>query len=147
MSVNEKIKNEKVQCDLSREAAKILAISSDKIDKLEYLAGEATLPSNQNKIKRLIMFTYSSLEKAFQKQVKITRSKENKLNSNKQLKSIKNFFTKDSFNEEAKKEIDRTKKEEQIIRDDLIYKTYNKKWKKKHDFQKFKMIQSFGREM
>ena len=40
-------KNEKLQYDINREAAKISALSSGKIDKYEYLTGEEILPSNQ----------------------------------------------------------------------------------------------------
>ena len=36
--------------DINRKAAKILALSSDEIDKYEYLRGEEILPSNQRKI-------------------------------------------------------------------------------------------------
>ena len=40
MTNNDKIKDEKLQHDISREAAKISALSSGKIDKYEYLTGE-----------------------------------------------------------------------------------------------------------
>ena len=33
MTIEDQIKNEKVQCDINREAAKISALSSGKIDK------------------------------------------------------------------------------------------------------------------
>ena len=39
----------KIQYDINREATKISALSSDKIDQYEYLADEEILPSNQNK--------------------------------------------------------------------------------------------------
>ena len=38
------------QIDINREAAKISALSSGKIDKYEYLTGEKILPSNQKQI-------------------------------------------------------------------------------------------------
>ena len=38
------------QIDINREAAKISALSSGKIDKYEYLPGEKILPSNQKQI-------------------------------------------------------------------------------------------------
>ena len=59
--------------DVNRVAAKILALSSSKIDKYEYLTGEEILPSNQSRIIELIeqaKFTYSPLRKAFEKQIK-----------------------------------------------------------------------------
>ena len=43
------IKIEKLQYDKNREAAKISALSSGKIDKYEYLTGEEILPSNLKK--------------------------------------------------------------------------------------------------
>ena len=39
----------KLQYDINREAAKISALSSDKIDKYEYLTGKEILASNQQK--------------------------------------------------------------------------------------------------
>ena len=47
MTVNDQIRDEKLQYDLNREAAKISALSSGKIGKYEYLTGEKILPSNQ----------------------------------------------------------------------------------------------------
>ena len=44
-----KIRDEKLQYDTNREAAKTSALSSGKTDKYEYLAGEPILPSNQGK--------------------------------------------------------------------------------------------------
>ena len=62
----------KVHYDINREAAKISAFSSGKIDKYEYLTGEEILPSNQQQIIEQVKFTYFSLGKAFQKQTKTT---------------------------------------------------------------------------
>ena len=47
MTIEDQIKNEKLQYDINRDAAKISALSSDKIDKYEYLTGEEILPSNE----------------------------------------------------------------------------------------------------
>ena len=46
MIIDGQIRDEKLQYNINREAAKILALSSNKIDKYEYLAGEEILPSN-----------------------------------------------------------------------------------------------------
>ena len=70
MTTEDKIKNEKLQYDINREAAKISALSSGKIDKYEYLTGEEILPSNQQQIIEQAKFAYSPLGKAFQKQTK-----------------------------------------------------------------------------
>ena len=47
MTIDDKIKDKKLQYDINREAAKISTLSSEKIDKYEYLAGEEILPSDQ----------------------------------------------------------------------------------------------------
>ena len=71
MKIGEKIKDEKLQCDINREAAKISALLSWKIDKYEYLIGEEILPSHQSRIIEQAKFTYSPLGKAFEKQTKM----------------------------------------------------------------------------
>ena len=40
MTINDQIRDEKLLYDINREAAKILALSSRKIHKYEYLTGE-----------------------------------------------------------------------------------------------------------
>ena len=70
MTINDQIKDEKLQYDINREAAKISALSSGKIHKYEYLTGEDILPSNQQQIIEQTKFTYSPLGKAFDKQIK-----------------------------------------------------------------------------
>ena len=61
------------QYDINREAAKISALSSGKLDKYEYLTGEEILPSNQQQIIQQAKFTYSPLGKALEKQIKIIK--------------------------------------------------------------------------
>ena len=70
MTIEDQIKDEKLQFDINKEAAKISALSSGKIDKYEYLTGEDILPSNQQQIIEQAKFTYSPLGKAFEKQAK-----------------------------------------------------------------------------
>ena len=67
MTIENKIKDEKLQYDINREAAKMSALSSGKFDKYEYLTGEEILPSNQQKIIEQAKFTYSPLGKVFEK--------------------------------------------------------------------------------
>ena len=50
MAINDQIKDEKLQYEINREAAKISALSARKIHKYEYLTGEEILPSNQQQI-------------------------------------------------------------------------------------------------
>ena len=75
MTIEDQIKNEKLQYDINRDAAKISALSSDKIDKYEYLTGEEILPSNEQQIIEQAKFTYSPLGKAFEKQTKAIEDK------------------------------------------------------------------------
>ena len=64
------IKDEKLQCDINREAVKISALSSGKINKYKYLTGEETVLSNQKRIIEQAKFAQSPLGKAFEKQTK-----------------------------------------------------------------------------
>ena len=59
-----------MQYDINREAAKISALSSEKIDKYEYLTGEEILPSDQKRVIEQATFTYSPLGKVLEKQRK-----------------------------------------------------------------------------
>ena len=79
MTIHDQIRDEKLQYNIKREAAKISVLSSNKIGKYEYLTGEI-LSSNQKQIIEQAKFTYSPLGKAFEKQVKQLKIKEkNKL--------------------------------------------------------------------
>ena len=66
MTIKDQIKDEKLKYDINREAAKISALSSAKIDKYEYLTGEDA--SNQQQIIEQAKLNYSPLGKAFEKQ-------------------------------------------------------------------------------
>ena len=70
MTIEHQIKDEKLQYDINREAAKISALSSGKLDKYEYLTGEEILSSNQQQIIQKAKFNYYPLGKALEKQVK-----------------------------------------------------------------------------
>ena len=50
MTIDDIIKFEKLQYGINKEEAKIFALSSDKIDKHEYLSGKEILPSDQHRI-------------------------------------------------------------------------------------------------
>ena len=67
MTINDEIRDDKLQYDIKREAAKISALSSSKIHRYEYLTGEDILPSNKQRIIEQATFTYSPLRKAFEK--------------------------------------------------------------------------------
>ena len=50
MTINDQIRDKKLQYDINREVGKISALSSGKVDKYEYVTGEDILPSNQHQI-------------------------------------------------------------------------------------------------
>ena len=78
MIIDDKIRDEKLQYGINREAAKISALLSGKIDKYKYFTGEEILPSNQRQIKEQAKFTYSPLKKAFEKQPKAIKEQREK---------------------------------------------------------------------
>ena len=65
MTVDDKIRDKKVQYNINREAAKISALSSGRTDKYEYITSEEILPSDQSRITEQTQFRYSLLRKAF----------------------------------------------------------------------------------
>ena len=65
--------------DQIKEAAKISALSSGKIDKYEYLTGDDILPSNQKQIIEQAKFIYSPFLKLFtNKQEQLNIKEKNK---------------------------------------------------------------------
>ena len=70
MTTADKIRDEKLQYDINKKVAKISVLSSGKTDKYEYHNGDEILPSDQSRIIERPKFTYSSLGKAFEKQIK-----------------------------------------------------------------------------
>ena len=48
MRIDDKIKDGKLQYNINREKVKISALSTDKINRNEYLTGDKILPSNQS---------------------------------------------------------------------------------------------------
>ena len=118
MTINDKIKDEKLQYDINREAAKISPLSSGKIDRYEYLKGEEILPSNQRQIIKQAKFAHSLLGKAFEKQIKTIEEQGKKQvealevldpEKNKKQKSVEGLFSKEMKNVEIKNEIDEIK--------------------------------------
>ena len=98
MTIEDQIKDEKLQYDINIEATKISALSSGKIDKYEYLTGEEILPSNQQQIIEQAKFTYSPLGKAFEKQTKTIKKQIKAIQDNNQLVNInKDYDYKDKL--------------------------------------------------
>ena len=114
MIIDEEIKDEKLQYRINREAARILALSTGKIDKYEFRTGEEILASDQSVIIEWSKFTYSSLGKALEKQIKTTENqgikqvealKALRPEENQILESIEGVFTKKIKNNETKYEM------------------------------------------
>ena len=94
MTTDDKIRDEKLKYDINREAAKISTLSS-------------TLPSDQSTITEQAKFTYSSLIKAFEKQIKTIEDqgmkqaetvKALKQEENQEIESIQGLFPKKDDN-------------------------------------------------
>ena len=144
-----RLRDEKLQHDINREAAKISSKSSGKPYKYEYLTGEDILPSNQQQIMEQAKSTYSPLGKAFEKQIKTIEDQGKKqveaLNT---LKSNNQLTTEDAIpknalnNDEAKKELNKIKEiEKNVDREKLIYETNDYSY----SFKNFRKIKTFGR--
>ena len=152
MTIEDQIKDEKLQYDINREAAKISALSSLKLDKYEYLTGEEMLPSNQQQIIQQAKSNYSPLGKALEKQIRTIKDKggkqvvtlESLKDSDKKLTQIKDFIPTENLNPEIINEIKRIEEiEKQIDRNKMVYKGINKIY----DFRNFKTIRAFGNEI
>ena len=64
MTINDQIRDKKVQSDINRKAAEISVLSSVKVAKYEHLSGKEILASNQQQIKEQARFTYFPFGKA-----------------------------------------------------------------------------------
>ena len=124
------IRDEKLQYDINREAAKKSALSSGKIHKYEYLADEdITIQATaNNRTNKIYLFSFG---KSFWKTNKNNWRSRIKtgwgfeyFKINNQLK-IEDMISKISLNnDEAKKELDKVKEiEKNVDREKLVYKT------------------------
>ena len=116
MTIDDQIRDEKLQYDINRKAAIISALSSNKINKYEYLTGEEILPSNRQQIIEQAKFTYSPLGKASEKQTKTIEDQGEKqvkaledLKLKEQIKSIEGIFPEGRKSVEIKNEINEIK--------------------------------------
>ena len=126
MTIDDQVKDEKLQYDINRKAAKISALSSGKFNKYEYLTGEEVLPSNKQQIIEQAKFEYSPLGKAFEKQVKTIEDqgkKQIEALENLKLKEITRFKTKPiEYNNYFINELAKIRKSiEPVDFDNLIY--------------------------
>ena len=97
MTIDDQIKDEKLQCDINREAVKISALSSGKFNKYEYLTSEEVLPSNKQQIIEQAKFEYSPLGKAFKKRVKTIEDQ-----GKKQIEALENLKLKEVTRDKTK---------------------------------------------
>ena len=70
MTIDHRSRDEKLQYNTNKEAAKVSTLSSGKIDKYDFLTGEEILPSYESRIIKQAKFTYFPLRKTFEKQIK-----------------------------------------------------------------------------
>ena len=151
MTIDDQIRDEKLQYDINREAAKISSLSSGKIHKYEYLTGEDILPSSNQQIIEQAKFTYSPLGKAFDKQIKTIKDQgKNQVDALNTLKSdnhkkFENIIPKSAFgNDQVKEEINKIKKiKENVDREKLIYKASENIY----DFRNFKTVRTLGEDI
>ena len=68
MTTDDKVRDEKLKHDINREAAKISAWPSWKLDKHKNFKGKEILSSSQRQIREQATFLYSPLGKSFEKQ-------------------------------------------------------------------------------
>ena len=101
MTIDDKIRHEKLQHDINRKAARISALSTGQIDKYEDFAGEEILPSGPSQLIQQTKFTYTPLGKVFGKQ---TEKQADALKSLKipnkidEIKQIESIFPKNQLN-------------------------------------------------
>ena len=94
MTINNESRDEKLQDDINREAAKISALSSSKTYNYKYLTGEDILPSYRQQLIEQARFTYSRLGKEFEKQIKTIGYQKKEIKAIKdqgQFKTIKKY--------------------------------------------------------
>ena len=102
-----------LKCDINKKDVKKSALSSDRIDKYEYITGKEILLSNQNRIIEQTKFTYFPLGKALEKQTKTIEDQ-----GEKQIKAIESRVEKQLLDTDQKSIASLLKK---IITEDIIF--------------------------
>ena len=75
MEIKRKFRDEKLQYDINKKAAKISELSSSKIDKYKYLTDKEILPSDQSAIVKQSRFTYYPFGKTLENKQKRLKTK------------------------------------------------------------------------
>ena len=114
--------------DINRESAKISVLSSHKIDKYEYLTGEEILPSDQNRKIGEAKSRYSTLGKAFKKQIEIIEKQGKKqaealevLKPTTQKVTTKEVIPEHTLSEEAKNRLNKVREIEKTVDRENLY--------------------------
>ena len=121
--IGDKIRDEKLQYDINREAAKISALSSGKFDKYEYLTDEEIVSFNQRQLIEQAKFAYSPLGKAFEKQTEkqIGDIKPLDLSNKKdELKQIESIFSENLMSDLIRAKLKEIGKLQDIIKKKMI---------------------------
>ena len=141
MTLNDEIRDEKLQHGIKITAAKISALLCKRIDKYEFLTGEEILPLNKRGMIEQAKFAYFPYEKLWKKNGRATKKKQVKALTEDELESIVGRFPKNVRDDGIKNEKDQIKKlEDKIKRKDLKYE----EGKYKYDFRQYQTIRSFG---
>ena len=146
MTIDDKIRDEKLQYGINRKAAKISASSSGKFDKHGNLTGEEILLSDQSRIIQQARFAYSPLGKSFEIKTIVGQWKKHveDLKPITQKLTIKDAIRKNALIKKAKNELNKIKEiEKTVTRENLYYRTNEQI----HNFQNFRTINSFGRDI
>ena len=85
MTIDDKIRDAEPHYDINRKVTKLSDLSSDKIDKYEYITKEEMLSLDQSRVIEQANFTYFLLRKDFEKQIKTIK---NQIIWKKQTKAI-----------------------------------------------------------
>ena len=101
MTIDDKIRDEKLQYDINRAAAKISALSSGKIYKYEDLTCEEILPSDQSRMIEQVNFPLANtlekqittMEDQAKKKKKKRQNKKKQVEALKVLKPVQQKFT------------------------------------------------------
>ena len=126
-----------MQCDINREVTKILALSSGKIDKHEYLTGEEILPPDQRRVIEQAKFAYSPLGKTFEKQTERQVDAMKSPDPSNKLKQIKGIFPQYLMNDLICANLKEIVELQDIIKKDVL--NYKSKREKTYNFSKYSL--------
>ena len=98
-AIDHNFRDEKLQHNINKEAAKISALSSRKINKSEHLTDKEMLPYNRSQMIEQAKFTYSPLRKALKKQTRTKLQSSSLSNKKYELNQIESIFPKNQVND------------------------------------------------